>query len=87
MSINNEIIGLIAGVLTAASMLPQLIKTIRTKEVEELSIYIFILLLAGTALWTYYGVLKKDLPLITTNAFSFVINAAMITLKILYSKK
>ena len=82
-----EITGLAAGVLTAASMLPQLIKTIKTKEVKELSIYIFILLIAGTGLWAYYGVLKKDCPLIITNAFSFLLNSVMLGLKIAWTKK
>ncbi len=82
-----EITGLAAGVLTAASMLPQLIKTIKTKEVKELSIYIFILLIAGTGLWAYYGVLKKDFPLIITNAFSFLLNSVMLGLKIAWTKK
>ena len=82
-----EITGLAAGVLTAASMLPQLLKTIKTREVKELSVYIFILLIIGTGLWVYYGVLKNDFPLIITNAFSFLLNSVMLGLKIAWTRK
>ena len=84
---NNEVIGIIAGVLTSASMIPQFIKTVQNKEASDLSAYIFILLIAGTGLWAYYGFLKKDIPIIVTNIFSVLINAAMLFLKFRYSNK
>jgi MtN3 and saliva related transmembrane protein len=81
-----EIIGLIAGILTACSLLPQLIKTLKEHKTEGVSVFIFILLMCGTGLWVYYGILRDDLPLIITNAFSFVLNVTMLGLKIKYSK-
>ncbi|WP_256012040.1 SemiSWEET family sugar transporter [Desertivirga xinjiangensis] len=87
MELSNEIIGLVAGILTAASMIPQLIKTFRSKKAGELSTFIFVLLLAGTGLWTYYGFLKDDLPIIVTNSFSFLLNGLMLILKFKYSDK
>ena len=81
-----EIIGLVAGILTSSSLLPQLVKTIRLRKAEEVSPFMFILLLLGTGLWTYYGVLREDFPIIATNGFSFSLNVFMIILKIKYSK-
>jgi len=84
---SNEVIGIVAGVLTSASMLPQLIKTIKKKEASDLSAYIFIMLVIGTGLWAYYGFLKEDIPIIATNIFSVILNAIMLFLKFRYTKK
>lgn len=82
-----RIIGLIAGVMTTASLIPQLIKTLKTKEAEDVSPYMFWMLVTGTGLWTYYGVLRDDLPLIIFNAFSVTLNIFMLILRKLYTKR
>ena len=87
MKINNDIIGLIAGILTALSVLPQLIKTIKEKDAEHISAFMIVVLIVGTGLWAYYGVLKDDLPIIITNAFSCFLNAVMLGCKLKFSIK
>ena len=85
MEINNEIIGLVAGILTASSMLPQLYKTIKEKSAENISPFMIIILILGTGTWAYYGVLINDFPIILTNGFSCFFNCLMIFYKIRYS--
>lgn len=82
-----EIIGIAAGILTAASMLPQVIVTIRKKEASDVSIGMLLTLMAGLAMWVFYGFLKKDLPILITNIFSVLVNIVMIFLRIKYGKK
>ncbi|RRA95687.1 SemiSWEET transporter [Paenimyroides viscosum] len=77
------IIGTIAGILTSISMLPQLIKVVREKEVENLSWGMIVVLLSGVSLWVVYGVMKNELPIIVSNAFSVLVN---LTLLIYYFK-
>ena len=79
-------IGLVAGILTASSLLPQLVKTIKTKEAEDVAPFMFWMLVSGTGLWTFYGVLRDDLPIIITNAFSFSLNIVMLILRKHYTK-
>lgn len=86
MKISNEIIGITAGVLTATSMIPQLIKTIKEKNAETISTFTIIILILGTGLWAYYGILKDDLPIVITNSFSCAINSLMLFCKIKFSK-
>jgi len=81
------IIGFVAGLFTASSLLPQLIKIIKEKKVEDLSIGMFITLMIGLALWITYGILKKDIPIIATNAFSLLLNISILILRFKYSKK
>jgi MtN3 and saliva related transmembrane protein len=80
-------VGIGAGVLTALSLLPQLVKVIREKSSESISLVMLIILLAGLAGWTWYGILKNDLAIILTNAFSLLTNLAIMALTLRNKRK
>lgn len=82
-----QIIGVASGVLTSASMLPQVIKTFNDKKVEDLSIVMILVLMCGIAGWIYYGELRKDSPIIYTNSFSLFLNSILIFMRFKYAKK
>ena len=82
-----EILGLVAGVLTSFSQLPQLIKILKEKEARSLSLGMMITLIVGLALWIYYGFLRKDVPILVTNIFSELINILLLFFSIKYKKK
>lgn len=84
---STELIGIIAGVCTAMSLLPQLIKIIREKEARNISLFYLLILLAGLSLWVWYGILRKDVPIIATNITSIALNVAIIVLGIRYKRK
>jgi len=73
--------GLSAGLLTAISMLPQVIKTVQKKKAEEVSLWMLITLVSGVCLWILYGIEKSDYPIIITNSVSLIINFIMICLR------
>lgn len=77
-------IGIIAGIFTSSSLLPQLIKIIKEKKVEELSIGMFITLMIGILMWIYYGLLRKDMPIIVFNSFSVLLNISILFLRFKY---
>lgn len=79
-------IGIAAGICTSSSLVPQVVKTIKKKEAEDVSLIMLIVLGAGVALWIVYGVKKNDLPIIVTNAFSLLVNLTMIFLRFKYKK-
>lgn len=81
-----NIVGIVAGILTSASMLPQLVKIIRKKDVRDLSWTTITVLIAGTGLWVLYGILKEEIPIIATNAFAVVINTALLTCYLLFRR-
>ena len=85
--INEEVLGIVAGIFTSVSQMPQLIKTINEKEAKSLSLGMMITLLIGLALWVYYGFLKKDIPIISANIFSSVVNISLLFFSIKYKKK
>jgi MtN3 and saliva related transmembrane protein len=82
-----QIVGIFAGICTASSLLPQLIKTIKEKKADEISKGMLIVLMTGVATWIVYGVMREDLPIIVTNCFSLLLNIVMFCLRIKYSKK
>jgi MtN3 and saliva related transmembrane protein len=81
------IIGIIAGVLTGVSLLPQLVKIIKEKKADGISYGMLAVLLAGLAGWIWYGILKKDKPVLFTNSFSFLINIVTTFFTLKYRKK
>jgi MtN3 and saliva related transmembrane protein len=81
------LIGILAGTFTSLSLLPQLIKMIRAKEAGDISITMFLVLLAGLGLWVTYGILKEDWPIIITNSVSFLLNISILTLHMYYKRK
>jgi len=84
--IPKTVIGIIAGILTSASLLPQLFKMIKEKQATNASAGMFIVLMSGVSLWIWYGIMKNDWPIIITNAFSFLINIAILILRNKYKK-
>jgi MtN3 and saliva related transmembrane protein len=81
-----EIVGLSAGICTSISLLPQLVKLIKHKKAEDISIFYLIILFVGLALWMWYGFLRDDVPILVTNGFSLVINGIVIFLGIKYKR-
>jgi len=79
-----EIVGIAAGVLTSISMLPQFIKLLKEKNGKDISVIMLIVLVVGVGCWVIYGVLKNDLIIIITNAFSFFLNMLMMVFALKY---
>ncbi|HTM92189.1 MAG TPA: SemiSWEET transporter [Flavisolibacter sp.] len=82
-----QVIGLAAGVCTSTSLLPQVVKTIKEKKAEDVSLVMLLVLGTGIILWIVYGIRKNDLPIIATNSFSLLVNITMVVLGIKYKKQ
>lgn len=79
-----QIIGFIAAFLTTASMLPQLIKVVRTKDTKSLSLTMLSVLCIGISLWLVYGLMRQSLPLILANSISLCLVGPVALLKVKY---
>ncbi|MEO6252078.1 MAG: SemiSWEET transporter [Ferruginibacter sp.] len=80
------LIGIAASACTAASLIPQLIKVLREKKAENISLWMLLVLFAGLGLWFFYGVLKEDMVIIISNSFSLIINAVLGVYAIKYKR-
>jgi MtN3 and saliva related transmembrane protein len=82
-----EIVGIFAGICTSISLLPQVIKLLKHKKAEDISLFYLIILFIGLALWIWYGFLREDLPIIVTNGFSLILNGIIIVLGVRFKKR
>lgn len=79
-----ENLGLIAGAITSMAIVPQVVRSFRTRSVRDISVWQPLLLEIGMVLWLLYGVLINDVPLIAANGFSIVCNTLLIIMKIVF---
>lgn len=87
MNINIEIIGLIAAVLTTSAFVPQVIKTRKTKEVENLSLSMYLVMLTGVLLWLVYGIYIESTSIILANLLTSGLVMLLLSYKIRFSGK
>ena len=60
-------LGYVAGAITIASFLPQVVRAWRTRQTRDLSLASLSLLITAGALWILYGALSHDWPVVATN--------------------
>lgn len=76
-------LGLCAAALTIASFGAQAWKILRTRDVRALATPTWILTTAAFAVWTAYGALGRQWPIIVPNALCFGLASFILTLKLL----
>lgn len=80
------VIGGAAGFLTSIAIIPQMIKTWKTRHARDLSIWQQIIIIGGLSLWLYYGILLRDMPLILSNTFTLVCYGVLLAMKIIFDR-
>jgi len=80
-------IGLVAGTLTSVAAIPQVIKTLKTHHVRDISIWQPLLLSFGVALWMIYGILIGDVPIIIANITPLICNIILTYMKLRYGEE
>jgi len=63
----NEL-GYVAGTVTVASFLPQVVRAWRTRQTRDLSLASLALLITAGSMWILYGALSHDWPVVATNS-------------------
>ena len=78
------IIGIIAGICTTISFIPQIIKILKTRHVRDISLYMFVILTAGIFLWLVYGIFLRQFPIILANSVSLILCLFILAAKVMY---
>ncbi|MBS9462397.1 SemiSWEET transporter [Flagellimonas sp. 389] len=79
-----EIIGLIAATLTTSAFVPQVYKALKHKSTADVSLTMYIVLLAGLILWIIYGIHLESLAIILANVITGILAVTMLILKIIH---
>ena len=86
-SVNIEFFGYFAAILTTAAFLPQLIKTLKTKKAEDVSLLTLIMFICGVGSWIIYGYKISSSPILIANIVTLILNSFILISKVYYSKK
>jgi MtN3 and saliva related transmembrane protein len=81
------LIGILATIFAISSTIPQIIKGIKTRKMDDVSALLIMALIVGLSLWVVYGVAKSDMVIIGGNSVGVLLNAMLLLLKIKYSRQ
>ncbi|MGQ2982020.1 SemiSWEET family sugar transporter [Flavobacterium sp.] len=79
-----EILGLAAAFFTTVANVPQAIKVIRTRSTKSLSAPTYAMLFTGLLMWTVYGIIREDLPVILGNVIGAALCGIILGIKLWY---
>jgi len=81
------LLGLVAGLFTTVGFVPQMIRAMRTRKMDDVSILMPIVLSIGMILWLVYGLVLQDLAIVLWNAIATSLNLGIIGLKLRYRSR
>lgn len=79
-----SLLGFVAGTLTTAAFVPQVVKVWRSKSTHDISLWMWLILCVGIALWIVYGVLVRSAPVVAANVVTLALAAAVLACKLRY---
>ncbi len=78
-----SLIGPLAAIASTASFAPQAWKIIKSRETADLSAGMYVLTVAGFALWLIYGALEGDWVLVVPNFVCLGLSAFILLMTVL----
>ena len=82
-----SVIGIMASIFALSSTVPQIVKSLKTKKTEDLSVWLILSLIVGLSLWVIYGIGKNDVVIVGGNILGVSLNLVLLLLKFRYSRK
>ena len=77
-----EYLGYMAALLTTASFIPQVLKTIKTKDTSGISLAMYCFFVLGIFLWFIYGYLLDAMPIMLANLFTGIMASVILYYKV-----
>lgn len=81
---NAEVVGFIAGILVASALLPQVVKSWKTKSTQDISLSWSVTSLAGQVMWIIYGIMISSYSLVIMSTITLVMAISVLYLKLRY---
>ncbi|MCV3739319.1 SemiSWEET transporter [Rhizobium sp. TRM96647] len=75
-------IGYSASICSVASFVPQAWKIYQSGQTAAISAPMYVLTVGGFALWTWFGFLRGELPIILTNAVCLILSGSILMMKL-----
>ena len=71
----------LAAFFTMIAYLPQTIKTIKTKNTEAISFWMYLLSLVGVVFWLIFGIMIANIPIILKNVAVIILGGIVLWIK------
>ena len=81
-----EPLGFGAAALTTTAFVPQLVRVVRLKTANDISLPTFLLFSLGVFLWLLYGLFSGSKPIIASNAVTLVLSVSILFFKLKYDR-
>lgn len=81
-----SVIGIMASIFALSSTVPQIVKSLKTKKTEDLSVWLILSLIVGLSLWVIYGIGRNDVVIVGGNILGVSLNLVLLLLKFRYSR-
>lgn len=81
------IVGTLAALCSTLSFAPQAWKIIRSRHTKDISTGMYLLTVTGFALWTAYGFVLMQWPLIASNLICLSLSAFILAMKLLPTRE
>ena len=75
-------LGIVAGLCTSFSFVPQVVKAWRDRDTEAISKRMYLISLVAYSLWLVHGVMISSLPVMLFNGLNLVFAGIILTLKL-----
>ena len=75
-------VGTVAALCSMTSFIPQVMRIWKEKDASAVSLRMYVVTVAGFALWTGYGVLLGSWPLVASNVISLLLSGAVLAMKL-----
>jgi MtN3 and saliva related transmembrane protein len=82
-----EATGHFGSLLSSITFIPQVYQTWKTKSVEDLNLFMMLIVFSSTVVWLVYGVGMNLLPVIICNGIICALSVLLIYFKLRYAKK
>lgn len=83
---NLELLGYIATCFSAISLLPEVLKALKTHHLRDLAWGMLALMIVSSSLWMIYGYAKGVTPLVISAGMNLLFELFLVGLKLHYSK-
>ncbi len=80
-----DLIGFAAGILTSITIIPQIVHSVKTKKVEDISLPMYLIYDCGLFLWVVYGITINSYPVMIMDGFAFLTSLLMTYIKLRYN--
>ena len=77
-----ELIGLLAAILTTSAFVPQVYKLYREKNAQGVSLTMYLIMFIGVLLWLLYGMLIGSIAIIVANSVTAFLQLLVIIFKL-----